>query len=135
MADEHLDRLESFRVFIQAIEEGFPVPPVNSDDLKRLHEMSEYVAKEHPGSDGALSIDLMTGVCTPEANVPAVWFRHARLRALARQGVLAAWQRGSKFDDVVSLRSPRRASDSHHRGSRACHSRRCGGEADGQADR
>lgn len=49
MADGHLDRLESFKVFIQAIEEGSPVPPVNSDDLKRLRQMCEYIAKEHPG--------------------------------------------------------------------------------------
>lgn len=101
MRDEHLDRPDSFKLFLQAIEQGSPVPPVNCDDLKRLHEMCEHVTMQHPGSDGAISIDLMAGVCSPEANLPAVWFRHARLRELVRQAVLTEWQRGTGFDDVV----------------------------------
>ena len=30
-----------------------------------------------------------------------MWFRYTRLRWLARQGVLAEWQRGTDFDDAV----------------------------------
>ena len=101
MRDEHLDRLDSFRIFLQAIEEGSPVPPVNADDLKRLHEMSEYVSKQAPDSEGALSIDTMAQVCSPDANVPAVWFRHTRLRSLIRRGILSEWQHGANLDNVA----------------------------------
>ena len=101
MRDEHVDRLDSFRDFLQAIEQGSPVPPVDSDDLRRLHQMSEFVTKQHPGSDGAISIDIMARVCSPEANLPAVWFRHARLRLLIRRGILAGWQNGTGLQAVV----------------------------------
>ena len=85
MADEHLERLESFKAFIQAIGEGSPVTPVNSDDLRRLHEMCEYVAKRHPDSARAISVAFIASVCGPGANLPAVWFRYARLRSLANR--------------------------------------------------
>jgi len=101
MADEHLERLEAFKTFIQAIGEGSPVPPVNSDDLRRLHEMCEYVAKRHPDSARAISVAFIASVCGPGANLPAVWFRYARLRLLAKQGILAERQHGAVLDDVV----------------------------------
>ena len=101
MADEYLDRLESLKAFIQAMGEGSSVPPVNSDDLRRLHEMCEYVAKQHPDSVRAISVAVIASVCSPGANLPAVWFRYARLMALAKQGVLAEWQHSAALDDVV----------------------------------
>ena len=101
MADEHLERLESFKAFIQAIGEGCPVPPVNSDDLRRLHDMCEYVAKRHPESVRTISVAFIASVCSPGANLPAMWFRHARLESLAKRGVLAGWQHGAALDDVV----------------------------------
>jgi hypothetical protein len=101
MADKRLDRLESFRAFIQATEEGAPVPPVSEEQLRHLHKIHLYTAKWHPGSDGAVSMDLMASVCGSEADLPAVWFRHTRLRLLLRQGFLAEWQNGTALDDVV----------------------------------
>ena len=101
MADKHLDVLESFIVFIKATEEGARVPPVSRDDLQRLHEMCEYVAKQYPDKEAALGVDVMASVCSPGANVPAVWFRHTRLRLLVKQGILADWQHGAVLDDAV----------------------------------
>ena len=101
MADEHFDVLESFIAFIKATEEGARVPPVSRDDLQRLHETCEYVARQYPGNDAALGVDVMASVCGPGANVPAVWFRHTRLRLLAKQGVLAEWKQGAALDDAV----------------------------------
>src|SRR3974390_234731 len=87
MADKHFDVLESFIAFTKATEEGARVPPVSRDDLQRLHETCEYVARQYPGNDAALGVDVMASVCSPGANVPAVWFRHTRLRFLVKQGV------------------------------------------------
>jgi hypothetical protein len=101
MADEQRDRLESFRAFIQAAEEGAAIPPVAEDDLKRLHEISVDLAKRRVGKDGVVGVDLMARICSPGANLPAVWLRYTRLRLLARQGVLEEWQHTTDFDDAV----------------------------------
>ena len=70
MVDKRLDRLESFRAFIQATEEGAPVPPVSEERLRHLHRIHLYAAKWHPCSDGAVSMDLMESVCGSEADLP-----------------------------------------------------------------
>ena len=59
MAHEQLDRLESFRVFITAAEEGAAIPPVAEHDLKCLHELCVERAKHYCGKDGVVSIDSM----------------------------------------------------------------------------
>lgn len=101
MADEQLYRLESFRVFIKAAEEGAAIPPVAEQDLKCLHGLCVERAKHYCGKDGVVSIDSMARACSPDANVPAVWLRHAQLRLLYRQGLLAEWQHGTALDDAV----------------------------------
>ena len=101
MVAEQRDRLESFRAFVNAAEEGKPVPPVAEDDLRRLHEISLDMAKRYVGKNGVVGVELMARVCSRGANLPAVWFRYTRLRMLVRQGVLAEWQHGTAFDDVV----------------------------------
>jgi hypothetical protein len=101
MADEQRERLESFRAFIKAAEEGEPVPPVTEDDLRRLHEVSTDMARRRVGKDGMVSVDLMARVCSPGANLPAVWLRYTQLRLLIRQGVLADRQYNADWDDAV----------------------------------
>ena len=101
MIAEQRDRLASFRAFVNAAEEGEPVPPVAEDDLKRLHEISVDMAKRYVGKNGVVAVEQMARVCSRGANVPAVWFRYTRLRSLAREGVLAEWQHNTEFDDAV----------------------------------
>jgi hypothetical protein len=101
MITKQRDRLESFRTFVNAAEEGAPVPPVEVDDLRRLHAISVDMAKRYVGKNGVISVELMARACNRGANLPAVWFRYTRLRSLARKGVLAEWQYGADFDDAV----------------------------------
>lgn len=96
-----LHRLETFRTFIKAAEEGADIPPVTEEDLKRLHEMCADRAKRYPGRDGAVSIDFMASVCSSAANLPAVWLRHTEVELLVKQGILAEWQHGVALDDAV----------------------------------
>lgn len=100
VADE-FERMESFRAFIMAAEEGAAVPPVSEDDIKRLHELSVGMMKRYSGKDGALTIDLLARTCSPGANVPVVWLRHTQLRRLVRQGVLVEWQHETALEDAV----------------------------------
>jgi len=39
MSDQQAELLKSFRAFIQAAEDGVPIPPVDEHDLKALHEL------------------------------------------------------------------------------------------------
>jgi len=101
MANAPVDRLQSFRSFIHAAEQGAAIPPVSDRDLKALHELCVERAKRYVGKDGVLSLDLMATVCSPEANLSAVWLRHTQLRALYREGLLAEWQQGTVLNDAV----------------------------------
>lgn len=99
--DEELDRIESFRAFIKAAEEGAAIPPVSEDDLKHLHALRVDMTRRYSGKDGALSLNLLARACSPSANLPAVWLRHQQLRLLVREGVLVEWERGTDLDDAV----------------------------------
>lgn len=101
MSDQQSELLKSFRVFIKAAEEGAVIPPVDEHDLKALHELCVDRAKRYCGKDGVISIEMTARVCTPGANLPAVWLRHTELRSLYRQGVLSEWQHGTALDDAV----------------------------------
>jgi hypothetical protein len=101
LSDQQLELLNSFRAFIKASEDGAPIPPVKEHDLKALHELCVERAKRYCGKDGVISVDMTARVCSPTANVPAVWWRHTQLRSLYRQGLLADWQHGAVLDDVV----------------------------------
>jgi hypothetical protein len=101
MADEQVDLLESFRVFIKAAEEGAAIPAVAEYDLRCLHELCVERAKRYCGKDGVVSLDVMARACSPGANLPAVWLRHTELRSLYRQGLLAEWQHGTTLDNAV----------------------------------
>lgn len=101
MADEQCERLNSFRAFIEAAEEGALIPPVSEDDLRRLHEVAADMAKRRVGKDVMVGVDLMARICSPGANLPAVWLRYTQLRQLIRQGVLAKWQHSTDWDATV----------------------------------
>jgi hypothetical protein len=101
MSDQQAELLKSFRAFIQAAEDGAPIPPVDEHDLKALHELCVDRAKRYCGKDGVISIEMTARACSPAANLPAVWLRHTQLRSFYRQGLLGGWQHGTALDDAV----------------------------------
>jgi len=101
MLTEQADVLQSFREFIKTAERGAAIPAVDDRDLKSLHALCIERAKRYCGKDGVISIEMTARVCTPGANLPAVWLRHTQLRSLYREGLLAEWQHGTALDDVV----------------------------------
>ena len=101
IVDEQLDRLSSFRDFIKAAEAGAAIPPVGEEDLKCLHQACVDMTRRYCGKDGVVSLDSMARACGRDANLPAVWLRHAQLQLLVRQGLLTEWQRGTALDDAV----------------------------------
>lgn len=101
MSLEQVDLLQSFRQFIKAAEQGAQIPTVDEQDLKSLHELCIERAKRYCGKDGVISLEMTARVCSPNANLPAVWLRHTQLRSLYREGLLADWQHGMHLDDAV----------------------------------
>jgi hypothetical protein len=101
MSDTTVDLLHSFRTFLKKAEGGAPIPAVDAEDLKHLHELCVERAQRYVGKDGVISLEATERACTPGANVPAVWLRHTQLRHLYRQGLLAEWQHGTELQDAV----------------------------------
>lgn len=101
MADNEHERLESFRAFIKAAEDGALIPAVAEDDLRHLHEVAADMAKRRVGKDAMVGVDLIARICSPGANLPAVWIRYTQLRQLTRQGLLAEWQYSDSWDADV----------------------------------
>lgn len=94
-----------------ALTAGGPIPSVNPGDLRGVWELmhethAEFLGNPEPelgGQQTAIGIDvrLLARVCSPEANVLAVWARSAMLGILVHQGLLTSWQRGNQLDDSV----------------------------------
>ncbi len=101
MSDPTAGLLHSFRTFLKEAEDGAPIPAVDAQDLKHLHELCVERSKRYVGKDGVISLDVTERACTPGANVPAVWLRHTQLRQLYRQGLLAQWQHGTELEHAV----------------------------------
>jgi hypothetical protein len=105
--DELNTTSESERVlsFMQGVELGAPIPLVDPIDLRHVQELYEqsYAQRRDLGIGGNVAIEtsLMASVCSPGADMGAVWIRSALLGLMLRQGVLADWQRGTGLDDAV----------------------------------
>ena len=77
---------------------GGPIPPVDHEDMKRTWELYRDVGKHA----GAISFRVLEGVCSPGANVGAVWGRLSMLSILLLNGqILDPWHHGEDLDDVV----------------------------------
>jgi hypothetical protein len=109
IAQDALDKLstlsdsERHLSFMQGVEQGAAVPPVDPIDLRHILELYERVgAQRHSsGMEGSVAIgaDLMATTCSPGADVGAVWVRSALLGLMIKQGVVADWQHGTELDD------------------------------------
>ncbi len=111
IAQDALDKLSTMSnserqiSFMQGVDQGAAIPPVDPIDLRHVLELYERVdAQRHNlGMEGSCAIetDLMATECSPGADVGAVWVRSALLGLMVKQGVLADWQHGTQLDDGV----------------------------------
>jgi hypothetical protein len=83
----------------QEISKGAPIPPVDAEDLKRMWGLYREAGMR---GAGAMSFRVLEEVCSPGANVGAVWSRHSMLSmVLLCSEFLAPWQNGEELNDVV----------------------------------
>jgi hypothetical protein len=109
IAQEALNKLstmsdsERHHSFMQDVEQGAAIPPVDPIDVRHVLELYERVdAERHNlGMEGSAAVgtDLMATACSPGADVGAVWLRSAMLSLMVKQGVLADWRDGTQLDD------------------------------------
>jgi hypothetical protein len=98
-------------VDFSALSAGRPIQTVNPGDLRSvwelMHETRGKIRGEPrvrlggPQPTIGIDVKLLARVCSPEANVLAVWARSALLGILVQQGLLTSWQRGTQLDDAV----------------------------------
>jgi hypothetical protein len=100
-----LSEPERFMAFFLGVDQGAATPPVNPIDIRHLLELHEKLNARHRDAAtegcGAIGASLMASVCSPGADMGAVWLRASLLGIMLKQGVLAEWQRGTELDDAV----------------------------------
>jgi len=83
---------------------GNDVTAVNSDDLRKVWKMMRDLQAPTPaGPSGSSSSGLYESVCSPGANVVAVWYRASMLEVLQMLpgNPLTPWSREGQLDDTV----------------------------------
>lgn len=73
---------------------GEPVPTVSVKDIRAVWKVSRDAAAGHPGGQCAIGIELFERVCSPGADVRAVWWRGMRFYMcdmLLLRNLLSGW--------------------------------------------
>ena len=82
--------------------ESNEAPEVNPADLRAVWTIiQEAQARGKPGAMSAIGIPALQQVCTPDANVEAVWGRTLLLQILNH--VKPGWSKGANMDRVFEL--------------------------------
>ena len=86
----------------QEILKGGPIPPVDAEDLKRAWGCYQEAQKRAKGSV-AIGFSVLAAVCSPGANISAIWNRHSMLSMLLLSPghLLDPWRHGEEVDDAV----------------------------------
>ena len=79
------------------------VPAVSPDDLKAVWQMSAEFEARNPGQTGAIGNTVYKSVCSPGADVVAVWYRASMLWVLKQMipEQVSTWTRDGQLNDVV----------------------------------
>jgi len=83
---------------------GHEVAAVNPDDLRNVWRLFRDVQAHTPaGQSGSIDGGMYKSVCSPEANVMAVWYRASMLGMLQMlpESPLTPWTHDGKLDDAV----------------------------------
>jgi len=82
---------------------GDEVAAVNPDDLRNVWAMMRGVQARAGGQQCAIDGRMYENVCSPGADVMAVWYRASMLGLLQRwpESPLTAWTHDGELDDTV----------------------------------
>jgi hypothetical protein len=85
----------------QDLAAGAPIPPVDPDDLRRIHAAYTEESKPHTQANVAIGTAQLASLCGRGASVAATSLRSALLRILVGRGLLAQWQHGTELHEAV----------------------------------
>lgn len=76
---------------------------MSSDDLRKVWHVCDEIEARNPGQ-GSIGSTVYESVCSPGADVTAVWYRVAMLGLITRTmpELLAQWTYDGQLDDGVS---------------------------------
>ncbi len=79
------------------------VPAVNPGDLKKVWQLFIDFQARNPSQSGSIGSTVYESVCSPGADVEAVWFRASMLAMMTKMmpEMLAQWTHDGELDDVV----------------------------------
>lgn len=85
--------------------ENGPIPAVDPGDLKSIWAMQTDSQTVAPGEQFAINVDFYKGLCSPGADVRAVFIRISMLRMLKSMsesgGLISPWLHHGRPDDAV----------------------------------
>lgn len=88
---------------LQEFAKGGSIPPVDSEDLKRVWQVYQEAQAQVKGNVG-ISVEILKAACSQGANVPAVVNRNWMLSMLEMTGqLLAPWRHGDELDVVFRV--------------------------------
>jgi hypothetical protein len=82
---------------------GDSLAAVEVTDLKKVWQVSADFKARNPGQSGSIGSTVYQSVCSPGANVVAVWYRASMLCVLEQMmpELLASWTHDGQLDDAV----------------------------------
>jgi hypothetical protein len=86
-----------------------PIPAVDSQDLRAVWELTQQSKAQLPAEQSSsfgIDVALVAQVCSPEANVFAVFMRSALLEVLIHEGLLTAPLDPAVFDVAAAFPIP-----------------------------
>lgn len=104
--NEPKDALDPWKMLWgESVSEDGLVAAVDPSDMKSVWRMGRetQAAAQAVGSTGshAISMGTYTSVCSPGANVTAVWYRLGMLGLCEQMGLLGSYKVDSEFTDAV----------------------------------
>jgi hypothetical protein len=82
------------------LEDGL-IPTVKTTDLRSVRAVQRDVRLRFPGQQVLMADDAWKRVCSPGADLFAIWYRIAILETLIEQGLLSPWLQNDGLDDAV----------------------------------
>jgi hypothetical protein len=92
MADTHIPNFKNYA-------EGEPIPPVDPEDIKRMHEYERTHSKV--GANGCQWLQGLQAALSPEAEFSDVSSRHGMIGRLTIYKLLDPWQNGEELHEAV----------------------------------
>ena len=92
---------DALNQFGRTVSNNGVIVPVEPSDLKNVWKIAEEIQEQHPKEHTSIDVRSFEAVCSPGANVMAVWYRASMLGMLAQSTGFLAPELPDDTKDVV----------------------------------